>query len=113
MIALAQFLPGATGQLEHQHDGAFQIVGAATDAFDIAVGHLGFTKLAQVIDNPQGVDGKLWQRLAVKPGFGVEAVGHAGQGADTGGSRSEEHTSELQSLMRNSYAGFCLKKKTK
>src|SRR3546814_9476152 len=29
-------------------------------------------------------------------------------------SRSEEHTSELQSLMRNSYAVFCLKKnKTK
>src|SRR3546814_5767425 len=27
-------------------------------------------------------------------------------------SRSEEHTSELQSLMRNSYAVFCLKKKT-
>src|SRR3546814_4262856 len=26
--------------------------------------------------------------------------------------RSEEHTSELQSLMRNSYAGFCLKKKS-
>src|SRR3546814_3047222 len=28
--------------------------------------------------------------------------------ADNG--RSEEHTSELQSLMRSSYAGFCLKK---
>src|SRR3546814_3109920 len=28
-------------------------------------------------------------------------------------SRSEEHTSELPSLMRNSYAVFCLKKKTK
>src|SRR3546814_1692744 len=27
--------------------------------------------------------------------------------------RSEEHTSELQSLMRKSYAVFCLKKKTK
>src|SRR3546814_7882708 len=27
------------------------------------------------------------------------------------GKRSEEHTSELQSLMRNSYAVFCLKKK--
>src|SRR3546814_9868189 len=26
--------------------------------------------------------------------------------------RSEEHTSELQSLMRNSYAVFCLKKNT-
>src|SRR3546814_6306851 len=32
-------------------------------------------------------------------------VGHCG--------RSEEHTSELQSLMRISYAVFCLKKKTK
>src|SRR3546814_10339629 len=29
------------------------------------------------------------------------------------GSRSEEHTSELQSLMRISYAVFCLKKKNK
>src|SRR3546814_6550346 len=27
------------------------------------------------------------------------------------GNRSEEHTSELQSLMRHSYAVFCLKKK--
>src|SRR3546814_4506469 len=27
--------------------------------------------------------------------------------------RSEEHTSELQSLMRSSYAVFCLKKQTK
>src|SRR3546814_5046701 len=30
-----------------------------------------------------------------------------------GGMRSEEHTSELQSLMRISYAVFCLKKKNK
>src|SRR3546814_7962178 len=30
-----------------------------------------------------------------------------------GGTRSEEHTSELQSLMRISYAVFCLKKKNK
>src|SRR3546814_8163827 len=30
-----------------------------------------------------------------------------------GPNRSEEHTSELQSLMRISYAVFCLKKKTK
>src|SRR3546814_7319363 len=29
-----------------------------------------------------------------------------------GSQRSEEHTSELQSLMRNSYAVFCLQKKT-
>src|SRR3546814_10800212 len=30
---------------------------------------------------------------------------------DTFTPRSEEHTSELQSLMRNSYAVFCMKKK--
>src|SRR3546814_7100924 len=34
-------------------------------------------------------------------------------GAVADEARSEEHTSELQSLMRNSYAVFCLKKKTK
>src|SRR3546814_3275714 len=32
---------------------------------------------------------------------------------DLGHRRSEEHTSELQSLMRSSYAVFCLKKKIK
>src|SRR3546814_9566663 len=31
--------------------------------------------------------------------------------AERGQPRSEEHTSELQSLMRRSYAVFCLKKK--
>src|SRR3546814_8720930 len=34
-----------------------------------------------------------------------------GKRSDHGGTRSEEHTSELQSLMRISYAVFCLKKK--
>src|SRR3546814_9965002 len=35
----------------------------------------------------------------------------AGAGFDLSAARSEEHTSELQSLMRISYAVFCLKKK--
>src|SRR3546814_1842063 len=34
------------------------------------------------------------------------------EGKDGSRHRSEEHTSELQSLMRISYAVFCLKKKT-
>src|SRR3546814_6939833 len=34
-------------------------------------------------------------------------------GRDRRDPRSEEHTSELQSLMRNSYAVLCLKKKNK
>src|SRR3546814_10176997 len=54
----------------------------------------------------------------------LQRSGYAGTGAETGGRgawrarasvplRSEEHTSELQSLMRISYAVFCLKKKKK
>src|SRR3546814_1857079 len=38
-----------------------------------------------------------------------QALFHVGRGIEP--QRSEEHTSELQSLMRNSYAVFCLKKK--
>src|SRR3546814_2369401 len=40
---------------------------------------------------------------------GEAAGGHPLDGIDQ--IRSEEHTSELQSLMRTSYAVFCLKKK--
>src|SRR3546814_11684256 len=47
----------------------------------------------------------------------LQAVQHRGQRGRPGGHdaalRSEEHTSELQSLMRISYAVFCLKKKKK
>src|SRR3546814_6741319 len=39
--------------------------------------------------------------------------GSVGAGTGTQAFRSEEHTSELQSLMRISYAVFCLKKKQK
>src|SRR3546814_5089723 len=39
------------------------------------------------------------------PGYEMRFAGHPTLG------RSEEHTSELQSLMRTSYAVFCLKKK--
>src|SRR3546814_8902197 len=42
----------------------------------------------------------------------VDKKSDASRGEVTG-ARSEEHTSELQSLMRISYAVFCLKKKTK
>src|SRR3546814_2048035 len=41
-----------------------------------------------------------------------DAVSLAAVMARQPGGRSEEHTSELQSLMRISYAVFCLKKKT-
>src|SRR3546814_4294783 len=41
---------------------------------------------------------------------GIE-LGRLGAVRGAQSARSEEHTSELQSLMRNSYAVFCLKKK--
>src|SRR3546814_7478936 len=44
--------------------------------------------------------------------FGVGGAAQAAEEPPMAG-RSEEHTSELQSLMRISYAVFCLKKKNK
>src|SRR3546814_7052527 len=78
---------------------------------------------------PPGPDGKPWRittrqfrrtiawHIANRP-FGTIAgmiqYKHASVAAFEGyAGRSEEHTSELQSLMRISYAVFCLKKKTK
>src|SRR3546814_4504262 len=47
-------------------------------------------------------------------GFAVEMPRLPGHGTHVDDMvRSEEHTSELQSLMRISYAVFCLKKKNK
>src|SRR3546814_1368425 len=43
-------------------------------------------------------------------GATLDRDGKAGASEDIGRLRSEEHTSELQSLMRISYAVFCLKK---
>src|SRR3546814_6137834 len=61
-----------------------------------------------------------WHALnAMNPAFEFELgenarAGHAGDDfLETTHVRSEEHTSELQSLMRISYAVFCLKKKKK
>src|SRR3546814_1845643 len=57
------------------------------------------------VDAPARIDDyqAAWRRKASRCG----SVGHNGATV-----RSEEHTSELQSLMRISYAVFCLKKKT-
>src|SRR3546814_3901896 len=61
-----------------------------------------------------GIGQQVEQDLAHCALVGIErrqALGqHAVQG-EAGIGRSEEHTSELQSLMRISYAVFCLKKK--
>src|SRR3546814_5190679 len=63
------------------------------------------------IRQPPGTAPEMRPHWIIVPLVGVDPVGNRiGQGA---GHRSEEHTSELQSLMRISYAVFCLKKKKK
>src|SRR3546814_7574460 len=80
-------------------------------------------EVAGAVDVPDpralGVVGHHWEvRREHRRDDGVVALrppgacrrGHCGHGCPP--SRSEEQTSELQSLMRISYAVFCLKKKT-
>src|SRR3546814_4529303 len=57
-------------------------------------------------DSPQGPDGEGAKHHYIPVGLVADIEGDAVRL-----SRSEEHTSELQSLMRISYAVFCLKKK--
>src|SRR3546814_3119638 len=75
------------------------------------------------LDLQPGLEAARIHRLAREPGGGGQRIAdlgriaqaHADGGRVAGrvGIRSEEHTSELQSLMRISYAVFCLKKKKK
>src|SRR3546814_6477017 len=51
-----------------------------------------------------------FRRIGLEIGCDI-AKSQAHVGISVRGKRSEEHTSELQSLMRISYAVFCLKKK--
>src|SRR3546814_6912578 len=52
----------------------------------------------------------VWMQID-RPSFHCDGTAH--RSSSVCGWRSEEHTSELQSLMRISYAVFCLKKKKK
>src|SRR3546814_3100576 len=72
---------------------AIVLLGERPTAFKLLGLALGFAGVA-VLFNPLGFD---WADPQVLLGNGM---------------RSEEHTSELQSLMRISYAVFCLNKKT-
>src|SRR3546814_6312986 len=62
----------------------------------------------QGADLPQWSDGGIDGQLIAGSAYGLTAATRVHSPLF----RSEEHTSELQSLMRISYAVFCLKKKT-
>src|SRR3546814_10013305 len=65
-----------------------------------------------VIDSSPELIQKISDTLDVKAMVGFASLPNVLEQAGAG-DRSEEHTSELQSLMRISYAVFCLKKKKK
>src|SRR3546814_1099309 len=62
-----------------------------------------------LIDSSSGAATVSAMTLGLAPGYCARTTTVGG----TTSGRSEEHTSELQSLMRISYAVFCLNKKTK
>src|SRR3546814_4204128 len=61
---------------------------------------------------PGQADGDGGRRTAFRGRLCLRLRAVAAQGVSPFARRSEEHTSELQSLMRISYAVVCLKKKT-
>src|SRR3546814_7179689 len=100
----------------------------ALRVFDAAARHLSFTRAADELAVTPAAVGQQIRALEDMLGVvlfrrtpkGLELTGEANAGLDAlrqgflqfeESVRSEEHTSELQSLMRISYAGFCLKKK--
>src|SRR3546814_1392982 len=81
------------------------VVGARGIAADAERAHPRSLRVVQrkaAAEHVHATDPRAHQRILRR----AEVRGSAGVG------RSEEHTSELQSLMRISYAVFCLKKKT-
>src|SRR3546814_10860833 len=78
------------------------------------LGHTGYAEVAPRIagrESPLLLLGLVFTILGL--GFKLAAVPAHSWLPDVAEGRSEEHTSELQSLMRISYAVFCLKKKKK
>src|SRR3546814_8261410 len=75
-------------------------------------------RLRALVANENADRSALYRQIAVsngEPGWTTRSAspGSARPGSTKSTARSEEHTSELQSLMRISYAVFCLKKKNK
>src|SRR3546814_2679492 len=93
-------------RLEHR-EMAFEIAVLIGEGIFETVAH---ACLRGEVDDP--ADAVRFHQLADQPGAGDVAVDQP-EIEMIGKPRSEEHTSELQSLMRISYAVFCLKKKTK
>src|SRR3546814_9676958 len=103
------------------YEGRTTIAAEAARAGGVKSERAGPVSVAELVDMAGRIEitpeGKADVRARL-PGQIVWMTGQLGQAVRKGqallrveSSRSEEHTSELQSLMRHSYAVFCLKKK--
>src|SRR3546814_2843580 len=102
-------------------------IGKLAQAGDVGVETIRYYQRRGLLDTPARSGGDGWGggirrygeddlrrlrfiRAAQGAGFTLDEIGEL-LALEASDDRSEEHTSELQSLMRKSYAVFCLKKK--
>src|SRR3546814_9374520 len=111
-----------TGAISHRDSMGNSGRTAAGDVQVMSAG-TGVTHSEFNLENEETTLFQIWivpDRAGGNPGWGQRAFPQADRSGRfvtlasgiEGDVRSEEHTSELQSLMRISYAVFCLKKKT-
>src|SRR3546814_3425749 len=99
--------------IENVVDDGEQVIAALVDVLDVVAVVVAADRPEDLLqDELREADDGVQRRAQLVAHGGQEvalgAVGHLGRFL---GTRSEEHTSELQSLMRISYAVFCLKQK--
>src|SRR3546814_9677416 len=92
----------------HLQSAGFAVTAAAQPS--LIYDYYGFPEHTYALRYPAPGAPALAERVAaLLAQAGLPGLPDAGRGFDHG--RSEEYTYELQSLMRTSYAGFCLNKK--
>src|SRR3546814_649252 len=114
-VLCAQLIPGMVRYLRRyvQHEDVFLYPGAASLDFDV-VTELWYESRQAYDNSMQSLEEPAKAALLLedeKQLFDLTSIRRFVVDEGETSDRSEEHTSELQSLMRISYAVFCLKKK--
>src|SRR3546814_510093 len=112
-ICVGMQLLADAGEEQGRHEGLGWI-GGTVRAFDPAPGlripHMGWNDVVSAVAHPVIAAGEAYYLHGYHFADAVDVAATSSHGAPFTASRSAEHTSELQSLMRISYAVVCLKK---